>query len=170
MFRFFDTGPKHRNKPKKTCWFCKKQTENNRNRLSFGLFRFEPRKKINCFEDPLIENVCWDFFGLFQQSSVCFGCFNTSPKHRNQPKKMFFGFVKQTENNRNRLSFGLFRFEPKKKIWLTRTPYSQHREELRSSKAKRKIWSEKMYAKFLLKHAKRILFRFVSLGRKTGAP
>jgi hypothetical protein len=31
-----------RNKPK-----------NNRNRLSFGLFRFEPKKKFDCFEDTL---------------------------------------------------------------------------------------------------------------------
>jgi hypothetical protein len=54
----FDTGPKHQNKPKEKMFgFAKKQTENNRNRLSFGLFWFELRKKINGFEDPLIENV-----------------------------------------------------------------------------------------------------------------
>ncbi len=56
------------------------------------------------------------YFGLFQENSVCFGCFDTGPKHRNKPKKKVFGFAKQTENNRNRLSFGLFRFEPKKKF------------------------------------------------------
>jgi hypothetical protein len=33
-----------------------------------------------------------DFFGLFRENSVCFGCFDTGPKHRNKPKKMFFGF------------------------------------------------------------------------------
>jgi hypothetical protein len=35
-----------RNKPK-----------NNRNRLSFGLFRFEPKKKFVCFEDTLCTNI-----------------------------------------------------------------------------------------------------------------
>jgi hypothetical protein len=64
-FSCFDTGPKHRNKPK-----------NNRNRLSFGLFRFKPRKKTNCFEDPLIENVYWKFFRFV---SVCFGLFRFVP-------------------------------------------------------------------------------------------
>ncbi len=31
-----------------------KQTENNQNRLSFGLFRFEPKQKFDCFEDTLL--------------------------------------------------------------------------------------------------------------------
>jgi hypothetical protein len=30
-----------------------KQTKNNQNRLSFGLFRFELKKKFDCFEDTL---------------------------------------------------------------------------------------------------------------------
>jgi hypothetical protein len=34
-------------------------------------------------------------------------------KYRNKPKNVFFGFVIQTENNQNRLSFGSFRFKPK---------------------------------------------------------
>jgi hypothetical protein len=46
---------------------------------------------MNCFEDPLIKNVFWRFFGLFRQSCVCFGCFDTDPKHRNK--------LKQTEKN-----------------------------------------------------------------------
>ncbi len=69
-FGCFDTSLKHRNKPpQKFDGFAKKQTENNRNRLSFGLFWFEPRKKINGFEDPRIENVFWRFFRFV---SVCF--------------------------------------------------------------------------------------------------
>jgi hypothetical protein len=32
-----------------------------------------------------------DFFGLFRENSVCFGCFDTSPKQLNKPK--------QTEKN-----------------------------------------------------------------------
>ncbi len=35
---------------KKVLGFAKSKPKNNRNRLSFGLFRFEPRKKINGFE------------------------------------------------------------------------------------------------------------------------
>jgi hypothetical protein len=27
------------------------------------------------------------FFGLFQNRSVCFGCFDIDPKHRNEPKQ-----------------------------------------------------------------------------------
>ncbi len=27
--------------------------------------------------------------------SVCFGCFDTGPKHRNKPKNKFFGFAKK---------------------------------------------------------------------------
>jgi hypothetical protein len=54
------------------------------------------------------------FFGLFQNRSVCFGCFDIDPKHRNEPKqteKIIYWF--RETNNRNRLGFGLFRFEPK---------------------------------------------------------
>ncbi len=63
-FSCFYTGPKHRIKPKNFFGGVsrKSKPKNNRNRLSFGLFRFEPRKKINHFEDPLIENVFWRFF------------------------------------------------------------------------------------------------------------
>ncbi len=38
-----------------------------------------------------------DFFGLFRENSVCFGCFDTGPKHRNKPKKIFFGFARVAE-------------------------------------------------------------------------
>jgi hypothetical protein len=27
------------------------------------------------------------FFGLFRNRSVCFGCFDIDPKHRNEPKQ-----------------------------------------------------------------------------------
>ncbi len=77
----------------------KSTPKNNRNKLSFGLFRFVR------------------FLEIF---SVCFGCFDTGPKHRNKPKKCFLVSQNKPKNNRNRLSFGLFRFEPKKKIWLFR--------------------------------------------------
>jgi hypothetical protein len=60
------------------------------------------------------------FFGLFWNRSVCFGCFETGPKHRNIPKIFFMGFVKQTENEPKQIEFRLFRFEPRKKICLFR--------------------------------------------------
>ena len=73
-FSCFNTGPKYQNKPKQTdkkkkfC-FLKKQNQKTTETDSVCLFRFEPRKKINGFEDPLIENVFWRFFWFV---SVCF--------------------------------------------------------------------------------------------------
>ena len=46
-------------------------------------------------------------FGLFRNSSVCFGCFDIGSKHRNKPKYFVFGFTKQTETNAKQI---LFRF------------------------------------------------------------
>ncbi len=99
-FGCFDTGPEHRNKPKKNFWVSQKsKPKNNRNRLSFGLFRFEPRKKIYGFEDPLIENVFWRFFGLFRFVSRKFCLFrlfryrSETPKQtKTNRKKNFFWF------------------------------------------------------------------------------
>ncbi len=49
-------------------------------------------------------------------SSVCFGCFDTGPKHRNKSKTIFWVSQKtKLKNNQNRLSFGLFWFQPIKK-------------------------------------------------------
>ncbi len=48
-------------------------------------------------------------------SFIHFGCFDTGPKYRNNPKKIFFGLPHTPRNNRNILSFGLFWFEPKRK-------------------------------------------------------
>jgi hypothetical protein len=38
-------------------------------------------------------------------SSVCFGGFDTGPKHRNKAKKKFFGFAKQTEKQPKQIEF-----------------------------------------------------------------
>jgi hypothetical protein len=46
-------------------------------------------------------------FGLFRNSSVCFGCFDIGSKHRNKQKYFVFGFTKQTETNAKQI---LFRF------------------------------------------------------------
>jgi hypothetical protein len=45
---------------------------------------------------------------LFRKNSVCFGCFDTCPKHQNKPKqteKFFFGFAKQTEKQPKQIEF-----------------------------------------------------------------
>jgi hypothetical protein len=100
-FGCFDTSPKHQNKLKeKILGFAKNKPKNNRNRLSFNLFRFEPRKKINGFEDPLIVNVFKRFF-LFVSTKFClFRYRSKTPKQternqkkcflvsRNKPKKL----------------------------------------------------------------------------------
>jgi hypothetical protein len=60
-----------------------------------------------------------DFFGLFQENSVCSGCFDTGPKHRNKPKqteKMFFGFAKQTEKQPKQIEFRFVSVRTEKKI------------------------------------------------------
>jgi hypothetical protein len=61
---------------------------------------------------------------LFRQSSVCFGCFNTSPKHRNKPKQteknVFWFRETQTEKQPKQIEF---RLEPKKNLIVSRTPY-----------------------------------------------
>jgi hypothetical protein len=44
----------NRNKPKNFFLVSRNKPKNNRNRLSFGLFRFEPKKIFYRFEDILI--------------------------------------------------------------------------------------------------------------------
>jgi hypothetical protein len=58
------------NQKKKFLVSRKSEPKNNRNRLSFGLFQFKPRKKTNGFKDPLTENVFWRFF-LFVSTKFC---------------------------------------------------------------------------------------------------
>ncbi len=46
-------------------------------------------------------------------SSVCFGCFDTNPKHRTNPKKIFWSFAKkQTKKQPKQIEF---RFDQRKK-------------------------------------------------------
>ncbi len=44
--------------------------------------------------------------------------------NRNKPKKMFLVSRNKPKNNRNRLGFGLFWFEPEINLIVSRTPYS----------------------------------------------
>jgi hypothetical protein len=74
----------------------KKQTEEQPKQIEFRFVSvLQTEKKNHGFKDSLKENVFWRFFGLFHENSVCFGCFDTGPKHRNklkQTEKNFFGF------------------------------------------------------------------------------
>jgi hypothetical protein len=56
-------------------------------------------------------------FVFFRNKSVCFGCFETDPKQtETKQKNNFLVSRNKPKMNRNRLCFGLFRFEPKKKF------------------------------------------------------
>ncbi len=117
-FGSFDTAPKHRNKPKKFfLGFVKKQTEQQLKHIEFWFVSVRTeKKKFTVLRTPKFFEIYSVCFGLFRENSVCFGCFDTDPKHRNKPKKtkkMFFGFAKQTEKQLKQIEF---RFEPKKKF------------------------------------------------------
>ncbi len=117
-FGCFDTSPKHRNKQeKKFGGFVKKQTEKQLKQIEFRFVSVRTeKKKITISRTPQYRTFFGDFFSLFRENSVCFGCFDTGPKHQNKPKKSILVSRNQPKNNRNRLSFGLFWFEPKKKF------------------------------------------------------
>jgi hypothetical protein len=51
---------------------------------------------------------------------VCFGCFDTCSKHRNKPKKIFFGFVKQTETQPKQTEFWFFLVQTENIFFLFR--------------------------------------------------
>ncbi len=55
-FGCFDTGSKHRNKPKFLVFGSRNKPKQTRNRSCFGLFRFEPKFILVCFEDTLPRN------------------------------------------------------------------------------------------------------------------
>ncbi len=78
------------------------------------------RKKKNCFEDPLIENVFWRFFRFVSRKFCLFRLFHYRSKTPKQTetnqKKCFLVSRNKPKNNRNRFSFGLFWFETKKKF------------------------------------------------------
>jgi hypothetical protein len=50
----------NRNKPKKNLLVSRNKPKNNRNRLSYGLFRFEPKFYFVCFEDTLTRGTGTD--------------------------------------------------------------------------------------------------------------
>ncbi len=54
-------------------------------------------------------------------NSVCFGCFDTRPKHQNKPKQtetIFWGFAKQTKKQPKQIRFPFVSVQTKKKLIL----------------------------------------------------
>ncbi len=125
--------------------------KNSRNRLSFGLFRFEPRKKINGLEYPLIDNLFWGFFWFV---SVCLEkilfvsvvsiLVRNTETNRNQPKKMFFGFAKQTEKQPKQIEFRFVTVRTEKNILLFRGHPSgkPQRRRTRHQAGRRRVTTE----------------------------
>ncbi len=129
FFGYFDTSPEHQNKPKnnekKNFGFAKKQIEKQPKQIEFWFVSVRTEKKINGFEDPLIENVFWRFFWFV---SVCFEKIlfvlvvlipvRNTETNWNKPKKMFFGFAKQTEKQPKQIEFRFVSVRTENKIWL----------------------------------------------------
>ncbi len=61
-----------------------------------------------CYTLRSIVEIFFVGFGFFRNKFVCFGCFDTCSKHRNKPKKKFFGFTKQTEKQPKQILFRFF--------------------------------------------------------------
>ncbi len=117
-FSCFDTVPKHRNKPKET---EKKLVSQNTNRKTTETDQVSVcsgsnwEDFLNCFEDPPIKIVCWRFFRFVSTKFRLFRYRSETPKQtETNRKKCFLVSRNKPKNNRNRLSFGLFRLEPKK--------------------------------------------------------
>jgi hypothetical protein len=104
-FGCFDTGLKHRNKP----------------------------KQIKGFADNLIENVFRRFFGLFRFVSRKFCLFrlfrywSETPKQPKQTEKNVFSFEKQTEKQSKQIEFRFVSVRTEKKFIVSRTPYPRSR-------------------------------------------
>ncbi len=105
-------------------WFFRFYTETESFYVSTEPIQTEDQPKQ--FDREHILVFFWKFrvvsicFGLFWNSSVCFGCFDIGSKHRNKPKQtetnrnfLFLVSRNQLKHNRNLSCFGLFQFKPK---------------------------------------------------------
>ncbi len=124
-FGCFDTGPKHRNKLENFFWvFVKKQTEKQSKQIEFRFVLVWTEKKKKILRTPNRERFLEIFSVCFEKillvSVVSIPVRNTETNW----KKCFLVLWNKPKNNRNRLSFGLFRFEQKKNLIVSRTPYS----------------------------------------------
>jgi hypothetical protein len=99
---------------KKFFGFAKKQTEKQPNQIEFRFASVRTEKKFFAFEDPLVENVFWRFFRFVSRKFCLFRLFRYRSETPKQTEKMILVSQNKPKNNQNRLSLGLFRFEPKK--------------------------------------------------------
>ncbi len=89
MFRLFRYGSETSKRTEKKMLVSRKsKLKNNRNRLSFSLFRFE----VNGFEDILIENYFWRFFRLVWTKFCLFRLFRYRSETSKQTEKNAFWF------------------------------------------------------------------------------
>ncbi len=113
LFWRYDTGPKHRNKPEIFLLVSRNKTKNNRKQIEFRFVSLQT-KKINCFEDTLIESI---FRRIFRFVSVYLGkvlfvsVVSIPIENTKTNQKKIFGF---REINQNRLSSVCFGSNQKK--------------------------------------------------------
>jgi hypothetical protein len=92
-----------------------KQTEKQQKQIEFRFFSVRTEKKINGFEDPLIENFLEIFLVCFEKilfvSVVLIPVQNTETN-----RKIFFGFAKQTEKQPKQIEFRFVSVRPIKKF------------------------------------------------------
>jgi hypothetical protein len=95
-FGCLDTGPKHRNKAQKFFFgFAKKQTEKQPKQIELRFVSIRTEKKINGFEDILIENVFLRFFWFVWKKFCLFRLFryrSETPKQTGENQKNAFWF------------------------------------------------------------------------------
>jgi hypothetical protein len=105
--------------------------EKDRNRWSFGLFRFEPIQKFmsESVSISISKSVSTStpmsiafHFGLFRNADFLFRFIPKRFRNTETNRKIIFLFH---EKDRNRSRLGLFRFEPKQKLFVSRTPYNK---------------------------------------------
>ncbi len=100
---------------KKRVSFVSVRTE-TKNRVRFRVHVHAKSMSMSA-PSPLHKKVLTFSFGLFPNANFCFGSFRNGSETQKQTENLFFKFHKQ---DRNRSSFGLFRFKPKQKKFLFR--------------------------------------------------
>jgi hypothetical protein len=93
LFRYWSETSKQTetNREQKFVGFAKKPTEKQPKQIEFRFVSVLIKKKNSWFRGPPNRERFLEIFSDCFDKIVCFGCFNTSPKHQNKPK--------QTEKN-----------------------------------------------------------------------
>jgi hypothetical protein len=81
---------------------------------SFGVSKQPKKQKTNRNSRKFVKIST--FLIPLTISSVCFGCFDTGPKHQNKPKEKIFGFAKKrTEKQPKQTEFWFVSVQTEKK-------------------------------------------------------